>query len=111
MDKYSRQDLQHLIDTPDLLSSYYEATHPQAQHNLQALIETWSMNRSIAGTVPPLDLINLAERILSREDELRQARKAAEEKLSEAKELDKQWQTKQIEMDQALKVNPQLYVF
>jgi predicted nucleic acid-binding protein len=43
------------------------------------------------------------ERILTRE-ELRQARQVAEEKLAETKELEKQWQTKQAEMDQALKV-------
>jgi hypothetical protein len=41
---------------------------------------------------------------LTREDEVRQARNAAEEKLVEAKELEKQWQSKQAEMDQALKV-------
>src|SRR5271170_701098 len=50
MEKYSRQDLQHLLDTPELLASLYQSTHPQAQHNLQALTETWSTNRSIAGT-------------------------------------------------------------
>jgi hypothetical protein len=49
-------------------------------------------------------LTNFVERILSREEEVRQARKVAEEKLSEAKELEKQWQSKQAEMDQALKV-------
>jgi len=53
MEKYSRQDLQHLLDTPELLASFYQSTHPQAQHNLQALTETWSTNRSIAGTQPP----------------------------------------------------------
>ena len=49
MEKYSRQDLQHLLDTPELLASVYQATHPQAQHNLQALTETWLTNRSIGG--------------------------------------------------------------
>lgn len=44
------------------------------------------------------------ERILTREDEVRQARKLAEEKLAETKELEKQWHAKQAEMDQALKV-------
>lgn len=55
MEKYARQDLQHLIDTPELLESLYQITHPQAQYNQQALTETWSTNRSIAGTVhrPP----------------------------------------------------------
>jgi Modifier of rudimentary (Mod(r)) protein len=103
MDKYSRQDLQHLLDTPELLDSLYESTHPQAQHNLQALTETWSTNRSIAGTAPEETNV---ERILTREDEVRQARKLAEEKLSETKELEKQWHAKQAEMDQALKVLP-----
>ena len=103
MEKYSRQDLQHLLDTPELLASLYESTHPQAQHNLQALTEIWSTNRSIAGTASSNTLL-IEERILSREDEIRQARKAAEEKLAEAKELEKQWQTRQAEMDLALKV-------
>jgi endonuclease III len=54
---------------------------------------------------PPFSIepINPAERILSRQDEIHQARKAAEEKLAEAKDLEKQWQAKQAEMDQALK--------
>jgi hypothetical protein len=51
-----------------------------------------------------LDPTNSTERILSRQDEIHQARKAAEEKLAEAKDLEKQWQAKQAEMDQALKV-------
>ena len=106
MEKYSRQDLKHLLDTPELLESIYESTHPQAQHNLLALTETWSTNRSLAGTAPrPFWAdANSVERILSREEEVKQARKVAEEKLSEAKELEKQWQSKQAEMDQALKV-------
>jgi hypothetical protein len=54
MDKYSRQDLQHLLETPDLLDSVYQTSHPQAQHNLQALSETWTTNRSIAGPHPSL---------------------------------------------------------
>ena len=41
---------------------------------------------------------------MTREDEVLKARKAAEEKLAEAKELEKQWQAKQAEMDLALKV-------
>jgi hypothetical protein len=55
---------------------------------------------------PPLSIepANSTERILSRQDEIHQARKAAEEKLAEAKDLEKQWQAKQAEMDQALKV-------
>jgi hypothetical protein len=57
MEKYSRQDLQHLLDTPELLASVYQSTHPQAQHNLQALTETWSTNRSIAGTASFLSSI------------------------------------------------------
>ena len=44
------------------------------------------------------------ERILTREEEVRKARKAAEEKLAETKELEKQWHAKQAEMDLALKV-------
>jgi Modifier of rudimentary (Mod(r)) protein len=111
MDKYSRQDLQHLLDTSDLLDSVYETTHPQAQHNLQALTETWTTNRSIAGPYirrPRQQgrLTLCAERILTREEEVRQARKAAEGKLAEAKDLEAQWQAKQAEMDAALKVNP-----
>jgi len=47
---------------------------------------------------------------LTREEEVHQARKTAEEKLSEAKELEKQWYAKQAEMDQALKViQPKLF--
>jgi hypothetical protein len=55
---------------------------------------------------PPFSLepTNSTERILSRQDEIHQARKAAEDKLAEAKDLEKQWQAKQAEMDQALKV-------
>jgi len=53
---------------------------------------------------PFIEPTNLTERILSRQDEIHQARKAAEEKLAEAKDLEKQWQAKQAEMDQALKV-------
>ena len=49
-----------------------------------------------------------AERILTREDEVKQSRRAAEEKLTEAKDLEKQWQQKQAEMDQVMKVRPQL---
>jgi len=45
------------------------------------------------------------ERILTREQEVQQARKAAEEKLAEAKDLESQWQAKQAEMDAALKVS------
>lgn len=46
----------------------------------------------------------IVERILTREEEVRKARKAAEEKLAETKELEKQWHAKQAEMDLALKV-------
>ena len=42
---------------------------------------------------------------------MRQARKAAEEKLAEAKELEKQWQSNQAEMDLALKVHLQISKF
>jgi len=107
MEKYGRQDLQHLLDTPELLDSVYQTTHAQAQHNFQALTETWTTNRSIAGTAPtiPQTKANRTERILTREQEVQQARKAAEEKLAEAKDLESQWQTKQAEMDAALKVS------
>jgi len=106
MEKYSRQDLQQLLDTPDLLDSLYQTTHPQAQHNLQTLTEIWSTNRSIAG-IASLNTRLIAERILTREEEVKQARKTAEEKLAEAKDLEKQWQHKQAEMDQAMKVHLQ----
>jgi predicted nucleic acid-binding protein len=103
MEGYARQDLQHLIDTPDLLESLYQTSHPQAQYNLQALTETWSTNRSIAG-IPVDEVAKQIERILTREEEIEKARKTAEERLAEAKELEKQWQQKQAEMDQAMKV-------
>jgi len=41
---------------------------------------------------------------LTRQDEVQQARKSAEEKLAETKELEKEWHSKQAEMDVALKV-------
>jgi hypothetical protein len=47
----------------------------------------------------------IVERILTREDEVRKARKAAEERLAETKDLEKQWQAKQAEMELALKVS------
>jgi hypothetical protein len=52
---------------------------------------------------PPTNTLSV-ERILTREEEVREARKAAEEKLAETKELEKQWNSKQAEMDLALKV-------
>jgi len=52
----------------------------------------------------PQTKANIVERILTREQEVQQARKAAEEKLAEAKDLESQWQAKQAEMDAALKV-------
>ena len=105
MEKYTRQDLQSLLDTPELLASLYQITHPQAQHNLQTLIEKWATNRAIARirAISCPSLISV-ERILTREDEIKQARKTTEEKLLETKELEKQWQQKQSEMDQAMKV-------
>lgn len=105
LERYSRQDLQHLLDTPELLESVYQTTHPQAQRNLQAVTESWSTNRAAAGTalfsIVSTDTVG---QILARQEEVRQARKAAGEKLAEAKELEKQWQTIQAEMEQALKV-------
>src|SRR5271170_2396147 len=63
--------------------------------------KSFHCRHSLLLSFEPIDPV---ERILSRQDEIRQARKAAEEKLAEAKDLEKQWQAKQAEMDQALKV-------
>jgi len=86
----SRDDLQYLLHSPELLNALFTATHPSADTTTATLTAALSRN------------VELAQHLSVQEHQLIALRETTQQKLAEAKTLERRWREKEKEMYQAL---------
>ncbi|KAG0636304.1 hypothetical protein HOY80DRAFT_370944 [Tuber brumale] len=95
----SRDDLEHILNSPQLLEALFATTHPTASSADVALIANLQHNAE------------LAARLAALESKLATARESAERALVETRQLERTWRDREKEMYQALQPfsSPALY--
>lgn len=95
----SREDLEYLLHSPQLLDALFTNTHPASAQSLHALSDSLQRNA------------DLAARLVALEPHLSVSREAAERSLLEARKLERAWRDREKEMYQSLQPfsSPALY--